>query len=184
MKRERFEAPITVELNNEIVTKAKAFANAVVNTVDYSDSNQRVVSKIRHDHFISKLGEEAAKQVFIQRGNKVIGPDYSVYTGKEKNWDSDLLVNGTPLAVKTQTKSNARKYGLSWTFQQSALRRDPILDDPEAWVCFVECDERNAYRCTVYPPKKIKDLHFKSPRLQHLLGKKQVVYANDLKKLR
>ena len=182
MKREKFEAPIAVELTAEVIARAKTFANAVARTIDYRDSNQRNVEKIKFDHFISKLGEEAAKHVFENRNALVEGPDYNIYEAKQKTWQSDLIVNGHHVAVKTQTKSNARKYGLSWTFQQSEIRKDPILKNPEAWVCFVECDEANNYKCTVYPPARIKDLNFQPPRLQHLIGKKQVVYASDLKK--
>jgi len=155
-----------------------------VDTVNYRDSNQSRKSKIQDDHFISKLGEEAVKAVFEKRGNKVIGPDYKIYDGRKKDWKSDLLVNGIEVAVKTQKKSAANKYGLSWTFQNSEIRKDPILKNPESWVCFVECDDSDEkFSCTVFPPLKIKRLRFKEPKLPHLKGKKKVVYAEDLARI-
>ena len=174
-----FNAPVKILLGQATISKAKKFSEDVVSTVDYKDSNQSNAAKIRDDHFISKLGEEAAKKVFEERGDKVIGPDYTVYPAKKKSWRADLIVNEIEVAVKTQKKSAAKKYGLSWTFQYSPVRKDPILKNPEAWVCFVECDDEN-FSCTVFPPKKIRQLHMKQPRLQHMLGKKKVVYAADL----
>ena len=174
-----FHSPIKIILGQAIISKAKKFAEDVVRTVDYKDSNQSNTAKIRDDHFISKLGEEAVKKVFEERGNEVTGPDYNVYHKKKKSWSADLIINKIEVAVKTQKKSAANKYGLSWTFQSSPVRKDPILKNPEAWVCFVEYDDEN-FSCTVFPPKKIRQLRMKQPRLQHMLGKKKVVYAADL----
>lgn len=176
-----FKTPVKVSLLASTVRRAQEFAAAVVSTVDYRDSNQSVKAKIQDDHFISKLGEEAVKVVFKARGAQVEGPDYTIYDGKKKSWNADLVINGIEVAVKTQKKSAANKYGLSWTFQHSEIRKDPILKNPEAWVCFVEVDDSDTkYKCIVFPPVKIKKLHFTEPKLKHLKGKKKVVYASDL----
>ncbi|OWY21833.1 hypothetical protein C7N43_28655 [Sphingobacteriales bacterium UPWRP_1] len=176
--------PVLVVLPPHIVEKARHFANQVIQTVDYTDSNQHNLQKISNDHFISKLGEEAVKTAFENLGHTVTGPDYSIYQAKQKSWEADLYINNYPLAVKTQPTSAAKKYGLSWTFQASGKRKDPVLKQPDAWVCFVACHDNNNehYHCTVYPPCQIKNLLFKPPRLQHLQGKKLVVYAADLPK--
>ena len=174
-----FTSPVKILLDQVIISKAKKFARAVISTVDYHDSNQSIKTKIQDDHFISKLGEEAVKKLFEERGNEVSGPDYNVYHKKKKSWSADLIINKIEVAVKTQKKSAANKYGLSWTFQSSPVRKDPILKNPEAWVCFVEYDDE-IFCCTVFPPKKIRQLRMKQPRLQHMLGKKKVVYATDL----
>lgn len=176
-----FVTPLQVELDPSAVERAKAFAEAVINTVNYSDSNQFHLEKIQDDHFISKLGEEAVKKIFEGFGVHVKGPDYTIYEGKQKSWDSDLFLNGYGLAVKTQKTSSAIRYGLSWTFQSSGFRTDPILSNPEAYVCFVECDDCAKYQCTIYPPCQIQTLVFKEPKLPHLKGKKKVVYAEDLR---
>jgi hypothetical protein len=178
-----FKSPIKTLLDLPVISKAKKFAENVVGTVDYTDSNQSIKSKIQDDHFISKLGEEAVKKVFEERGSKVIGPDYTIYDGKKKSWSADLFINDIEVAVKTQKKSAAKKYGLSWTFQNSEIRKDPVLKNPEAWICFVECDDSNEnFSCKVFPPKKMKSLTLKEPKLSHLKDKKKVVYADDLMK--
>lgn len=172
--------PVLVTLPPNIVDKAGHFARQVTQTIDYADSNQLNLQKIENDHFISKLGEEAVKTAFENLGHTVAGPDYTIYLAKQKSWDADLFINGYPLAVKTQQTSAAEKYGLSWTFQASGKRKDPILQQPDAWVCFVACHDHEQFQCTVYPPCQIKNLLFKPPRLPHLQGKKKVVYAADL----
>ena len=176
-----FRTPQFVHLSSEIVERARAFADAVVDTVNYRDSNQTKKKKIRDDHFVSKLGEEAVRLVFERRHCTVQGPDYTVYTGKQKSWAADLKINTLEVAVKTQRRSAANRYDLSWTFQDSPKRRDPILSMPEAWVCLVVYEDLKAeYECIVYPLLKVKQLIFETPRLDRLAGKKQAVYLETL----
>ncbi|MBU1100417.1 MAG: hypothetical protein KKA84_08440 [Bacteroidetes bacterium] len=175
-----FSDPIKIMLPDNLIAKAKEFALAVVETVNYADSNQFQKSKIQQDHFISKLGEEAVAAVYARLHCIVKGPDYTIYLGDYKSWEDDLYISNVPVAVKTQTTTNAEKYGLSWTFQSSGKRRDPILDDPSAWVCLVKCNDKNNFECTVYPMERIGDLTFREPKLDHLKGRKKVVYFEDL----
>jgi hypothetical protein len=178
-----FREPQIVHLPADAVTRAAAFADAVTSTVNYRDSNQTVRQKIRDDHFVSKLGEEAVKSVFEARNCQVQGPDYAVYAGKGKSWEADLKVNELDVAVKTQRRSAANRYDLSWTFQDSPERRDPTLDMPDAWVCLVVYEDlKSDYECVVYPLRKIKQLIFEAPRLSRLVGKKQAVYLETLQK--
>ena len=169
-----------VQLPGETIIKAKNFAQHVAATTNYSDSNQNIRSKISDDHFISKVGEEAAKLVLSQFAF-VSGPDYAIYAAKEKNWKEDLFIGELGIAVKTQKISSALKYSLSWTFQCGQYRQDPILNNPDAWIVFVEyndIDKEN--NCRVFPPYQVKELIFKEPVLAHLKASKKVVYANTL----
>ena len=179
-----FEQITSVSVGPNVVAKAAQFAAQVTPTVGtpgrgYGDSSQYNLQKIHFDHFVSKVGEEAVKEAFRLSGQSVRGPDYRIYESKGKSWDADLFVNGVGLAVKTQTAKNAVRYGLSWTFQAGRYRKDPILGQPEAWVCFVEFDEARK-RCEVYPPYQISELTFGEPRLERLKGSKKVVYAASL----
>ena len=175
--------PQIVQLSMEAVSRAQAFAEAVTSTVDYRDSNQTQLQKIRDDHFVSKLGEEAVRAVFEARNCKVDGPDYAIYQGKQKSWVADLKINSLDVAVKTQRRSAAKRYGVSWTFQDSPQRRDPILETPEAWVSLVVFEDIGpGFECIVYPLLKVKKLIFDPPLLSHLVGKKKVVYLEKLLK--
>lgn len=175
-----FIKPMSIKIPPSVISKANTFAKAVANTVTYSDSNQSQKQKIREDHFISKIGEEAVYRAFKLFTENITKPDYTIYTGNNKSWDCDLIVDDIQVAVKTQKSSSAAKYGLSWTFQDSQIRSDPVLHQIEAWVCFVECDDCHDYKCRVFPPKQVKELKFREPVLIHLRGKKKVVYADDL----
>jgi hypothetical protein len=176
-----FHKPLTIQIPNDAKERASAFAHAVTNTVNYKDSNQSVIEKIRDDHFVSKLGEEAVRILFQGRQCLVEGPDYGVYEAKRKSWAADLKVNGLEVAVKTQRRSAANRYGLSWTFQDSPERHDPILDMADAWVCLVVFEDlKSETECVVYPLRKIKQLIFEAPRLAKLIGKKQAVYLETL----
>ncbi len=178
-----FRTPQIVHLPPEAVARAEAFADAVTETVDYQDSNQASKKKIHDDHFVSKLGEEAVRLVFEARNCTVDGPDYAVYSEKQKSWAADLKINSLEVAVKTQRRAAANRYGLSWTFQDSPQRHDPILCMPEAWVCLVVYEDLKAgYECVVYPLRKIKQLIFEAPRLSRLRGKKQAIYLETLQK--
>jgi hypothetical protein len=178
-----FRTPQIVQLSPEAVERARAFAEAVIETVNYRDSNQTLKKKIRDDHFVSKLGEEAVRLVFETRNCVVDGPDYTIYTGRQKSWAADLKVNELEIAVKTQRRSAANRYGLSWTFQDAPERRDPILSMPEAWVCLVAYEDlKPGFECIVYPLRKIRQLIFEPPHLKHLAGKKKTVYMETLQK--
>lgn len=178
-----FRTPQIVHLPTEAVARAKAFAETVINTVNYRDSNQTIKKKIHDDHFVSKLGEEAVHLIFKRRNCIVEGPDYTIYDSKQKSWAPDLKINSLDVAVKTQRRSAANRYGLSWTFQNSPRRRDPILSMPEAWVCLVLYEDlKPSYECVVYPLRMIKQLIFEDPRLRRLVGKKKAVYLETLQK--
>ena len=176
-----FRTPQVVHLLPEPVERAKVFAKAVIDTVNYRDSNQAAKKKIHDDHFVSKLGEEAVRLVFESRDCIVQGLDYSIYESRQKSWAADLKINSLDVAVKTQRRSAANRYGLSWTFQDSPKRRDPILDLANAWVCLVVYEDiKPHYECVVYPLRKIKQLIFEAPRLSKLVGKKRAVYLETL----
>lgn len=170
------------EVTPETVIIARNFADKVTQTTNYSDARQFNSDKIRDDHFISKIGEEAAKLI-LSKYTEVSGPDYNIYQAQQKSWDDDLSAGGIGLAVKTQKRSSAAVYELSWTFQAGPGRRDIILNRPDAWVIFVEYDDSNPYTCYVYPPYQIKELEFGEPKLLKLKGPKKVVYANTLKRV-
>ena len=174
-----YSSVIQIYLEREAVKRAWSFANKVISTVNYADSNQHQTKKILDDHFVSKLGEEACKKVLLEFTN-VRGPDYTIYDARQKNWDDDLIVDNIGVAVKTQRRTNANKYSLSWTFQCGQKRRDIILDKPDAWVIFVEYDDTHPYQCNVYPPYQIKELKFGEPKLEYLKQSKKVIYAATL----
>lgn len=178
-----FKTPQVIQIPADAKKRASDFAKSVIATVNYKDSNQSIQNKIQDDHFVSKLGEEAVRILFESRECSVTGPDYSVYEAKRKSWAADLKVNGLDVTVKTQRPSAGNRYDVSWTFQDSPERHDPILDEPDAWMCLVVYEDlQDAVEYLVYPLRKIKQLIFEPPRLAKLVGKKQAVYLETLVK--
>lgn len=179
-----FNNPQKVNLTESQLQRAKKFAEDTMSNYkdNYKDTNQTIIEKIRQDFFVNKLGEEAVSLLFNSLGHEVYnitetkGPNYTIYpTGF---WGNDLIINGEKLAVKTQSTSQAKIFSLSWTFQLSP-RKDPILENPNYWVIFVECDIKHRY-ANVYLPYQIKELKFTNPLKSQLRGKKLVVLASDL----
>lgn len=163
----------------EAINKAKAFSEEVVDTLVYKNT-ERNIYKIKQDHFIGKLAEEAVYILYHSLGYDISKPDYSVYSSTDKSFSSDLQLNGKPLAVKAQTASMAKITGLSWTFQVDPKRFDPIVHQPEALVvCVLVDDSDDKMTCYVFPIKEIQDLVFKQPMFRKYIGKKLVVYAED-----
>jgi hypothetical protein len=64
--------------------KQKQFASDVIDTIDYGESNQFNKEKIKQDHFISKLVEEAVKKAFEKFG-KVVKGQIIQFISKKKN---------------------------------------------------------------------------------------------------
>ena len=173
---------IVVEVTDDIIEMAIDYAKKVISTVNYADSKQYDNNKILFDHAVGKIGEECVKRLFEKNGISVEGPDYNIYYGRKKSWDSDLYIDNIGIAVKTQNTKRSEKVGVSWTFQRGPARRDPILDKEDAIVVFVLFDHENKI-CRVYEPRQIKELEFWEPVVPKYRGYKAVVYEKYLKKL-
>lgn len=162
---------ISVSIDRAIIVKAQKFAEDVVKTIDYTDRKQPNREKVRFDYFIGKVGEEGVYAAFSQMGIQIYsqdrntltltpGPDYAIYPKKRKTFGHSLFIKYNDkyieISVHTQAISQAIKYGTGWTFQI----QDPILNNPEAWVVFVECDDTRTktYDCIIHQPYQIKDL--------------------------
>jgi len=162
------------------IARSKDFANRVMHTVNYCDANQYDHRKVWRDHYISKISEEGVGKYYRARGCEVEGPDYKIYTGKQKSWEKDLKINGVGVSVKAQSIESMLAFGLSWSFGNS-VRRDPVLYDPDAWIIFTLVqDSLIITQVQIYEPRQVKELVFGNPRLERLKGKKLVVYAEDI----
>lgn len=88
----------------------------------------------------------------------------------------------TGISVRTQAISQALKYGYNWAFQSiEGGRKDPILSNPNALVCFVECNDKNRwYDSVIYPPYQISELKFEEPDGEYFKGIKKFVKRDSL----
>ncbi len=174
-----FRNPIEISVPKSAFDKAEKFAQEVIGTISYKDSYKATKAKIQKDFLIGTLGTHAVYSLFKIFTDNVSKPNHKVYKGKKKFWSPDLFVNNVGLSVKTQKSSSSKKYGLSWVFQHSNKRKDPVLRNPKGWICFVKFDE-GTNKFKVFPPVQVRSLKFREPKLYYLVGKKKVVYASDL----
>lgn len=178
-------------IEQNIIDKAWNFANKVVTTTDYSDSQQTDKEKKIKNFFIGKLGEEVVYGVLkdhnIQSFNITgkEGPDYSIYEQKQKRWNCDLYIKlydkYIGITIRTQASSIAKYFGVNWIIQSIKTGRyDPSQDNPDSLVCLVECDDSyRYYPCIVYPLYRMNEL-----KISDIQGKysesKRIILKKDL----
>ncbi len=167
--------PKLVTIKSSWSEDSARYADAVVGTVNYADSNQSNKIKVRNDHFVGKVAEFCAHQL-LKDDFAISSPDCEVFKGKDKSWESDLK-GKTSFAIKSQTVESYKKYGASLMFQDiKGGRRDPILDKPEDYVVWVLVSQHYGI---VVPPMKVKDLIMGEPKVFRLKGTKSVAYLEQ-----
>lgn len=184
----KMEDAIEVEIKDEVYQMCYKFANEVNPTTKYGDCGQNDMNKRMIDNLIGKIGEFAVwfilKHICSLQSDS---PDCNIYKGKQKSWKSDLLINtddgNINCAVKTQSLSQAIKYGLSGTFQIASFRKDKVFDSKNEliFLCLVDDNDENLCykRILVLPPKKITDIKFSDPKLLKFKGIKTCYYAHE-----
>jgi len=153
----------------------------------YGNRNQFNAKTKQRQIFIGKLGE-----VVAWRALRSSEPDFEIYPPRKKNWKPDLQGNGFEFHVKSQEAEDAKKYGLSWTFQLSDAKGKGGKDleifkdhDGKSMIVFVGINYAEGYGkiLAVIAGRKLFDLKlFRDPKLPHLIGIKKVIYFDDLKK--
>lgn len=200
-----FKKLIPATIPAKIVSKAYDYASNVIDTINYSDSNQSNKEKIKFDHFYGKIGEEAVRNVLLSIDiGPVSEPDYNIYTGKNKSWDKDLYIEEAdtretiPIGVKSQTNKSAKWTKLSFILQNSSKRKDDTLNNDKDIIIPVfiisekngkdiirEVYSGNAFKmlfsdilCYVFPPLYIKNIKYGTMAKKEIIGK-NVFYAKD-----
>ena len=164
--------PELVPFKKSWMTKSQQYADGVVGTVNYADSSQKNLDKIKNDHYTGKIAEFCAHHL-LKGDFDINPPDCEIYKGKKKSWESDLI-GKINFAIKSQTFKSYKLYGASIMFQDiKGGRRDPILDEPESKVVYVVVGDQFGI---VVPPVEVKNLILDEPELWHLKGKKSVAY--------
>ena len=113
----------------------------------YGNRGQENADRIVEQIAIGKMGEIVAYRT-LSCVLDVGEPDFNVYSGDDKNWDSDLRSDqgGYRFAVKTCEFERKSRIPPSWTFQESDKSgrsgHDVILDseDEKEFVCLVILD--------------------------------------------
>lgn len=179
-------------IDKNILDKCKSFSENVINTTDYSDSNQNNKQKEINDHFVGKVGEFGAYLYLISLGYKdCLEPDCKIYTNN-KSWNEDLKCKDVTFGVKSQSyciaKSLANKFNsklsntISWSFQHGKNRKDTVfnnIDNNIIFSLYIKKFKSDIDRVLVFPIKKIGDIIFKESLMEHVKSSKKVAYGID-----
>lgn len=169
--------------------RCRDFATRSVGTnVDqYRRRNQTDPKVIERQIFVGKLGEVAAVEWLKRRGYEPTEPDFEIYPANRKSYAADLRVVSQPIHVKSQEKSAADRFGLSWTFQyggSTGSDREIFCAEPKGSVIFTMVDGHavHIYGAPLAKTLRDRDL-FRDPALPRLRGIKTVVYYKDFEQL-
>lgn len=181
----------------EIYDQCSKFAtDSVATSADkYARRNQLDIEKIKKDIRNGKIGEEVVWESLLRKYPGLTGPDYKIYSKKDKSWDPDLrdILSNMRLGVKSQDIESSLSFGESWVFQygnggkydcDSGVFKD---SDPNHYIAFVALNvpkRKGEIRAIV----KIQWLHdkklFKEMKKASLRGNKLAVYYDDLERFK
>lgn len=175
----------TKRIEQNLLDKTYIFAaNSVKTSIDfYATRGQSDLKKVTWDIRNGKLAEEISYSLLSQTFPNLSTPDYQIYQDKQKSWDADLKNDKVQIAVKSQDKKTAERFGLSWVFSKNDTN---VFDkqDQQHYACFVMLDlERSlgVLKAIVSIEWLKKNNLFKPLRKQNL-SSKVAVYYDDLKK--
>lgn len=144
--------------------------------------------RIKHQTAVGKMGELIARDHLCELGYNCSDPDFTIYTGKKKSWDSDMHLLSShgkfKVACKTQDEVSAKKFGRSWIFQKGGHgygHTDPIIQKGESLSVFVSLNLANQ-SAEVMGPFRMHDMRplFKEPRVKKLRYSKVALYWEDM----
>lgn len=144
--------------------------------------------RIKHQTAVGKMGELIACDWLREKGYNCTDPDFTIYTGRKKSWESDMHILSTDgkfkVACKAQDEVSAQRYGRSWIFQKGGQgygHTDPVIQSGESLSVFVSLnlEEKTA---EVMGPFRMCDMRplFKEPRLKNLRYSKVALYWEDM----
>lgn len=144
--------------------------------------------RIKHQTAVGKMGELIACDWLREKGYNCTDPDFTIYSGRKKSWESDMHILSShgkfKVACKAQDEVSARKYGRSWIFQKGGHgygHTDPVIQSGESLSIFVSLnlEEESA---EVMGPFRMCDMRplFKEPRLKSMKYSKVALYWEDM----
>lgn len=149
-------------------------------------------ARIKHQTAVGKMGELIACDWLREKGYNCSDPDFTIYSGRKKSWESDMHILSShgkfKVACKAQDEVSARKYGRSWIFQKGGHgygHTDPVIQSGESLSVFVSVN-LEAESAEVMGPFRMCDMRplFKEPRLKSMRYSKVALYWEDMQHAR
>lgn len=146
-------------------------------------------ARIKHQTAVGKMGELVACDWLRKKGYNCSDPDFKIYAGRKKSWESDMHILSSDgkfkVACKAQDEVSAKRYGRSWIFQKGGRgygHTDPVIQSGESLSVFVSLN-LEAGTSEVMGPFRMCDMRplFKEPRLKSMKHSKVALYWEDMK---
>jgi hypothetical protein len=104
---------------NKWIKQCREFAEESSHTSvnHYKKRRQGNIDKIKEDIFIGKMGEVGVHLFLKSQGIEINKPDFEIYSGRKKSFDSDLQSDKYDIHCKSQGESSASRFGISWILQ-------------------------------------------------------------------
>ncbi len=180
-----------IRLTKLDIEKCEAFAEASVDSSleHYKKRRQGNRDKIIQDIICGKSGEIAAYKMMASKGLSCTKPDFEIYSGRKKSFDSDLSSGKFKLHLKSQTQESADKYGQSYILQWGGRGHghvDKLFKHrtKEDFLIPTLVDGRDV---TIYGIINIDQIFLqgwvKEPRLDWFKDFKRAIYLEDLVQL-
>jgi len=176
------EDTITVKIDASTYDICNAYATEISEKKDdyYASINQTDPAKLKYNYLVGTMGEFAVYEYLKLRGLNPTEPRTVVEA--KASWAPDLMVDDIAIHVKTQSHSQAIRYGLSWSFQR-ADEEIFIHKSGTATFCEYFDDSREVI---IHHLIDVVKLHtgdlFNYPQLPRYRKYKRVVYHTDLMK--
>lgn len=181
---------LNVGMWNDYWHRCRLYAENEFNTVKKTRAQrgQTNPQRIKHQTAVGKMGELLAADWLRAKGYNCSDPDFTIYTGRKKSWDSDMHIVSADgkfkVACKAQDEVSAKKYGRSWIFQKGGIgygHTDPVIQSGESLSIFVSLNLKEEF-AEVMGPFRMCDMRplFKEPRLNSLRHSKVALYWEDM----
>lgn len=178
---------LKISIDPSIEARCQFFAeNCVKTNIDqYKKRNQHNLERIIEQIKTGKIAEFAS-YIHFKKFGETTHPDLSIYSACEKSFDTDLFFENHVLHrlhVKSQKKSESRRYGTSWVFQIE----DPIMKNYESLddIMVFSVVNDNYREVEIKVIQKVsdlfKDVAFKEMKLEYLRNSKKAIYFDDIK---
>ena len=129
-----------ITLSPEIIEKCQKFAEdrLTLSGALYKLRGEQNKAKMIEDIMIGTMGEFGVYAHLKNKGIEVSEPDLKIYEKRKKTFAADLSNEEIDIAVKSQSQSSIRKYGVSFLFQRS----DKLVSSPgnRAYIAFTSVD--------------------------------------------
>ena len=172
-----------IEISDYYIKKCEKFADDQLKTSSsrtYMKRGAPSQEKIRQDIITGRKAEIGAYLLLKEKYSDITKPDFKIYKGRKKSFAADLTTKSENYHVKSMSKSQADKYGLSWMLQKT----DPLVVKPAPNDFLVPClvdgntvDIKGIFLMTEIKMKKL----IKQPKLEWLRKNKVTIYWEDIK---